>query len=50
MSGYYLFTNQKSDNALAESLLKTVEFYKTGNVSLESGRETIVETFRREKI
>jgi D-alanyl-D-alanine carboxypeptidase/D-alanyl-D-alanine-endopeptidase (penicillin-binding protein 4) len=36
------FTNQKSDNALAESLLKTVGFYKTGNVSLESGRETIV--------
>ena len=27
---------------LAESLLKTVGFYKTGNVSLESGRETIV--------
>ena len=28
------FTNQKSDNALVESLLKTVGFYKTGNVSL----------------
>mgnify|MGYP003615872017 FL=1 len=36
------YTNQKSDNALAEALLKTVGFYKTGNVSLESGRETIV--------
>lgn len=36
------YTNQHSDNALAEALLKTVGFYKTGNVSLESGRETIV--------
>jgi D-alanyl-D-alanine carboxypeptidase/D-alanyl-D-alanine-endopeptidase (penicillin-binding protein 4) len=43
------YTNQKSDNALAEALLKTVGFYKTGNVSLESGRETIVRHLQEKK-
>lgn len=43
------YTNQHSDNALAEALLKTVGFYKTGNVSLESGRETIVRHLHEKK-
>ena len=43
------YTNQHSDNALAEALLKTVGFYKTGNVSLESGRETIVRHLQEKK-
>ena len=43
------YTNQHSDNALAEALLKTVGFYKTGNVSLESGRETIVRHLQDKK-
>ena len=43
------YTNQHSDNALAEALLKTVGFYKTGNISLESGRETIVRHLHEKK-
>ena len=43
------YTNQHSDNALAEALLKTVGFYKTGSVSLESGRETIVRHLQEKK-
>lgn len=43
------YTNQRSDNALAEALLKTVGFYKTGNVSLDSGRETIVRHLQEKK-
>ena len=37
------YTNQHSDNALAESTLRMVGFQKLGDQSLESGRKVVVE-------
>ncbi|AGC40456.1 D-alanyl-D-alanine carboxypeptidase/D-alanyl-D-alanine-endopeptidase [Riemerella anatipestifer] len=37
------FVNQTSNNRFAEALLRSVGFYKNGDESLETGRQTIVE-------
>lgn len=39
-------TNQRSDNALAEAILRMVGFQKAGDQSLESGRMVVVEHLR----
>ncbi|WP_304344071.1 D-alanyl-D-alanine carboxypeptidase/D-alanyl-D-alanine-endopeptidase [Chryseobacterium koreense] len=40
------YTNQHSDNALAEALLRMVGFQKGGDQSLESGRNVVTEHLR----
>ena len=35
------YTNQRSDNALAESLLRMVGFQKTGNQGLDAGKDVV---------
>ena len=40
-------TNQVSDNALAEALLRMVGFQKSGDQTLESGRAVVVENLRK---
>ena len=37
------YTNQRSDNSLAEALLKTVGYFKKGNQTPDSGREVVTE-------
>ncbi|MEG0760111.1 D-alanyl-D-alanine carboxypeptidase/D-alanyl-D-alanine-endopeptidase [Chryseobacterium sp.] len=40
------YTNQRSDNSLAEALLKTVGYFKKGNQAPETGREVVTEHLR----
>ena len=43
------YTNQHSDNALAEATLRMVGFQKNGDQTLESGRNVVVEHLRAAK-
>ncbi len=43
LSEIVYYTNQRSDNALAEATLKMVGFQKNGDQTLESGRNVVVE-------
>ena len=43
LSDIVYYTNQHSDNALAEATLRMVGFQKNGDQSLESGRKVVVE-------
>ena len=43
LSDIIFYTNQRSDNALAEATLRMVGFQKNGDQSLESGRKVVVE-------
>lgn len=43
LSEIVFYTNQHSDNALAEALLKTSGFQKKGDQTLQSGKEVVVE-------
>lgn len=43
LSEIMYYTNQRSDNALAEAFLRMVGFQKNGDQSLESGRSVVVE-------
>lgn len=40
-------TNQRSDNALAEGLLRVVGFYKYGNQNIETGKRVVTEHLQR---
>ena len=41
-------TNQRSDNALAEALLRVSAFHKEGNQTLEAGKEVVIDYLKKE--
>ena len=41
-------TNQRSDNALAEALLRVSAFHKEGNQTLETGKEVVIDYLKKE--
>lgn len=49
LSEIVFYTNQHSDNALAEATLRMVGFQKKGDQTLESGRSVVVEHLKAEK-